>query len=158
MYKRTQLHYLITLGTAHLRKSSSAASDLEEHSTNLRAVRSFQMNSDRSLQFVVTRTFVGLLDAVAQTLRAGAGAGEATGDERELEREEDLVRENLMAGQLEVGEDDEDLSFGFLVKNELGVDVQIEAVAGFKVSFLVARFRSRDKLICTGSFFPTGKL
>lgn len=128
-------------------KKSESSRELDKHSNNLKVVRSFQVTSETSLQFVVTRTFMGLIDTVVKTLTIGDEAnekaeGELFEDKTEVEMEENLIMENLRAGQLVeedellIDEDEENLSFGFLVKNELGFDVQLESLFGFKVILL----------------------
>lgn len=131
-------------------KKSTSTSELDKHSNNLKVLRSFQITSETSLQFVVTRTFMGLIDTVIKTLTIGDDANETEGelydDKTEMEMEENLIMENLKAGQTETGtaeealadelqidEDDENLSFGFLIKNELGFDVKLESLFGFRV-------------------------
>lgn len=53
-------------GHKNLNKKA-ATSELEKHTNNLKVVRSFQIHSDTSLQFVFTKTFLSLLDTVNKT-------------------------------------------------------------------------------------------
>jgi len=70
---------------------SSAHSQLETYSNHLKVVRSFQIDSKLPLQFVVTRTFLSLLDRVTKALTLG----DKQVDIYELDEEEDILRENL---------------------------------------------------------------
>ena len=109
-------------------------SKLETYSNHLKVMKSFQINSSLPLQFVITRTFVSLLDRVTKAVTIN---GE-TPDIYELDEEEDILRENLRYLSTEdineFDNDDENFSpsFNFLVKNELGVDILFEAISGFK--------------------------
>lgn len=117
---------------------SSAHSQLETYSNHLKVVRSFQIDSKLPLQFVVTRTFLSLLDRVTKALTLG----DKQVDIYELDEEEDILRENLK-NQMNLVEESSEIdtnddssfnpSFNFLIKNELGVDIELETVAGFRV-------------------------
>jgi hypothetical protein len=117
----------------------------------LKPVKTFHMHSDDTLQFVFTKTFFEMLDTITKTLRIEDESSELSADREDydmLENEEDLLIEkyrDLMSKDKEPSaysdlEDevdaddkyDENPSFNFLVKNELGFDVSLEAVAGFK--------------------------
>ncbi len=143
---------MVTNGEESRGLAKKGLSEIEKHMNNLSVERSFQIHSEVSLQFVVTKTFVGLLDTVGRTLTlADEDAEEATEwseVKEDLEKEEDLIIEKLagerrkaaeeevVAEGLEDGEteEEENLSFNFLVKNELGVDVRLESLFGFMVS------------------------
>ena len=131
-------------------KKKEATSELEKHSNNLKVVRTFQMFSSTSLQFVITKTFLKLLDTVGKTFSLSSDESASEYDEKnDFEIEEALFIENLRnnqtekqlaAGQVKLVEQDEEdeeenFSFSFLIKNELGCDINLESVYGFKVSF-----------------------
>ena len=50
------------------RKTMKSQSQLETLSNKLKVMRSFQINSSLPLQFVVTRTFLSLLDRVVKAV------------------------------------------------------------------------------------------
>jgi hypothetical protein len=121
------------------RKTMKSQSQLETLSNKLKVMRSFQINSSLPLQFVVTRTFLSLLDRVVKAVTID----EEKLDIYDLEEEEDILRENLKNELIIMNEDhgessDDDSfnpSFNFLIKNELGVDIILKSVSGFKVCF-----------------------
>ena len=121
------------------RKTMKSQSQLETLSNKLKVMRSFQINSSLPLQFVVTRTFLSLLDRVVKAVTID----EEKLDIYDLEEEEDILRENLKNELIIMNEDhgessDDDSfnpSFNFLIKNELGVDIMLKSVSGFKVCF-----------------------
>jgi hypothetical protein len=121
------------------RKTMKSQSQLETLSNKLKVMRSFQINSSLPLQFVVTRTFLSLLDRVVKAVTID----EEKLDIYDLEEEEDILRENLKNELIIMNEDHGDSSdddsfnpsFNFLIKNELGVDIILKSVSGFKVCF-----------------------
>ena len=126
------------------RKTMKSQSQLETLSNKLKVMRSFQINSSLPLQFVVTRTFLSLLDRVVKAVTID----EEKLDIYDLEEEEDILRENLKNELIIMNEDhgessDDDSfnpSFNFLIKNELGVDIILKSVSGFKVCFFFFLF------------------
>ena len=112
------------------RKTMKSQSQLETLSNKLKVMRSFQINSSLPLQFVVTRTFLSLLDRVVKAVTID----EEKLDIYDLEEEEDILRENLKNELIIMNEDrgdssDDDSfnpSFNFLIKNELGVDIILQ--------------------------------
>jgi len=146
---------MVTNGEESRGLAKKGLSEIEKHMNNLSVERSFQIHSEVSLQFVVTKTFVGLLDTVGRTLTlADEDAEEATEwseVKEDLEREEDLIIEKVAgerrkAAEEEETEEEENLSFNFLVKNELGVDVRLESLFGFMVSLLFYGLKFCHKL------------
>lgn len=121
------------------RKTMKSQSQLETLSNKLKVMRSFQINSSLPLQFVITRTFLSLLDRVVKAVTID----EEKLDIYDLEEEEDILRENLKNELIIMNEDhgessDDDSfnpSFNFLIKNELGVEIILKSVSGFKVCF-----------------------
>ena len=143
----------------------------ENETTNLVPLRTFHMHSDTSLQIVVTRTFLSMLDTISKTLQASSGmksekssstidyermsslVGEDAIDEYSAyEQEEEMLfekfknrvhqkRSDLSPSHSEDGyeiksdeqHEDDNPSFNFLIRNELGVDVYLEAKHGFHV-------------------------
>lgn len=145
----------------------------ENETTNLVPLRTFHMHSDTSLQIVVTRTFLSMLDTISKTLQASSGAGmksekssstidyermsslvgeDAIDEYSAYEQEEEMLfekfknrvhqrRSDLSPSHSEDGyeikgdehHDDDNPSFNFLIRNELGVDVYLEAKHGFHV-------------------------
>lgn len=148
---------------SHRKKAKSGSS--EQPNTNLLPLRTFHMHSSRSLQLVVTRTLLGMLDTISKTLalNESVDATSQVDDEYETyEREEEMLLEKLKSRKLaahakdqedeverpstahlenlddknrEHDDDSENFSFNFLVKNQLGVDVQLDALQGFHVIF-----------------------
>ena len=126
------------------RKTMKSQSQIETLSNKLKVMRSFQINSSLPLQFVVTRTFLSLLDRVVKAVTID----EEKLDIYDLEEEEDILRENLKNELIIMNEDrgdssDDDSfnpSFNFLIKNELGVDIILKSVSGFKVCFFFFLF------------------
>ena len=114
------------------RKTMKSQSQLETLSNKLKVMRSFQINSSLPLQFVVTRTFLSLLDRVVKAVTID----EEKLDIYDLEEEEDILRENLKNELIIMNEDhgessDDDSfnpSFNFLIKNELGVDIMLKSL------------------------------
>ena len=117
-------------------RTMKSQSQLETYSNRLKVMRSFQINSSLPLQFVVTRTFLSLVDRVRKALTID----DDKLDIYELEEEEYILRENLkneLANTEESNNNNDDdtfnPSFNFLIKNQLGVDFEIESISGFKV-------------------------
>ena len=130
-------------------KNKEAISELEKHLNNLKVVRTFQMSSTSSLQFVVTKTFLNMLDTVGKTFSLSSDESVSEYDEKDdFELDEALIIENLrnkqtekqlvarQVEQVEPDEDDEEenFSFSFLIKNELGCEINLESLYGFKVN------------------------
>ena len=133
----------------------------EQQSTNIAPLRTFHMHSSRSLQLVVTRTLLNMLDTISKTLALSdssaqtIGSGGRVDDEYETyELEEEMLLEKFKtrrkdqdestshlndANNKEHDDDNENLSFNFLVKNQLGVDVHLESLQGFHVLFYILR-------------------
>jgi hypothetical protein len=117
-------------------RTMKSQSQLETYSNRLKVMRSFQINSSLPLQFVVTRTFLNLVDRVRKALTID----DDKLDIYELEEEEDILRENLKNEYMnneDTNNDDETFnpSFNFLIKNQLGVNFEIESISGFKVRY-----------------------
>jgi len=143
---------MVTLGDETRGSAKKGISEIEKHMNNIRVERSFQIHSDTSLQFVVTKTFLGLIDTVGRTLSlADEEADELTEwseVKEDLEMEEDLMIEKVAQERKNIGEiverledeeseEEENLSFNFLIKNELGLDVMLESLFGFMVSYFL---------------------
>ncbi len=128
---------------------------LTEHLTSIiKPVKTFHMHSDVTLQFIVTKTFLNMLDTITKTLRIEDDSSEPSlerDDYDMLENEEDQLieryrdrmgknpQDELASSDLEDLDEadaddkyDDNPSFNFLVKNELGFDVSLEALSGFK--------------------------
>jgi hypothetical protein len=159
-------------GSKVAKRKTKVKSDLNQHMSNLRPLRTFHMHSSTPLQLVITKTFLSMLDTISKTLqlnettKANARKGESSQYEA-FEIEEDmlmekyqnrLAKEKLKAVNNEGGEQtiegsspsedvvvvedgdeqtvsqqtDENPSFNFLIKNELGLDLELEALQGFK--------------------------
>jgi vacuolar protein sorting-associated protein 13A/C len=128
-----------------LKRKKSLSSEISDQTTNLKPIRTYHVHSPSSLQFVVTRTFLNLLDTIQKSFKV-YDQNEASQDDYEFyEQEEERLIEDLKTEMLpnldtsveEAGEDDEDYdeenqSFNFLIKNELGYDVSLEPMSGFK--------------------------
>ena len=124
------------------KKTNDAA--LSSHLNNLKAVRTFQIRSIIPLQFVITKTFLSMLDAVSRTFVLTNELETKNQQQIEYdayEQEEDLLLEKyrkqlsdkvVLMEDVDECEDDENPSFNFLIKNELGVDVNLAALTGFK--------------------------
>lgn len=138
-----------------------------QNSTNLFPLRTFHMHSSNSLQLVITRSFLSMLDAIQKTLKLGrsdhesntASAISSDTDYAMCEQEEETLLERLRNRMIQPVSDDlhqdeqitkledfsddntdsnseeidENPSFNFLLKNQLGVDVSLEALHGFHV-------------------------
>lgn len=109
------------------------------------------MHSSTPLQFVITKTFLGMLDTVSKTFIVTSNEEQANSDQVEeyetMELEEETLIEKFqskinkkMDDQSQVDEveevdneaNEENPSFNFLIKNELGFDVSLNALSGFK--------------------------
>lgn len=112
-------------------RTMKSQTQLETYSNRSKVMRSFNVTSSLPLQFVVTRTFLSLIDRVTKALTID----EDKPDMYEMEEEEDILRENLK-NELNISNEDEDEnfnpSFNFLIKNQLGVEFEIESISGFK--------------------------
>ncbi|RNA17062.1 vacuolar sorting-associated 13C isoform X2, partial [Brachionus plicatilis] len=111
------------------------------HFTNLKPIRTFQVNSTIPLQFVVTKTFLSMLDTLSRTFVLSSELIEKKSQQHleyfSFDQEEEYLLEKL-ENKLKTEENfDNDLnedspSFDFLIKNDLGFDVVLKAIKGFK--------------------------
>ncbi len=127
-------------------------SELNIHTSNLKPIRTFHVHSSSSLQFVITKTFLNLIETVGNSFQIKDEKISEKEQEYELfELEEECLIEKLnkTIGKVEnydsdfeelEKDDDEDegnaednTSFNFLIKNELGYEVSLESINGFKV-------------------------
>jgi hypothetical protein len=136
-------------------KRKNVSVQLTEHITSIiKPIKTFHMHSDETLQFVFTKTFLNMLDTITKTLRIEDDSSEPSLERDDydlLENEEDMLiekyrdnigknpQDELANSDLEEFEEadaddkyDDNPSFNFLVKNELGFEVSLEAVSGFK--------------------------
>jgi hypothetical protein len=146
-----------------LDRKKKVKSELNEHLNNLKPVRTFHMHSTKPLQIVVTRTFLSMLDTISKTLQVNSDSSneiqaKSSGGEYEIyELEEEMLLEKFKNRRMQESiqpeehqddnrslpvedfsdekneEHEENPSFNFLIKNELGVEVLLEAVNGFQV-------------------------
>jgi hypothetical protein len=128
-------------------------SEINIHTTNLKPIRTFHVHSSSSLQFVVTKNFLNLIETVGKSFQIKDEKSVDKQDELDLfELEEECLIEKLnktignkvdesdsdfeeIEREWDDGaeEDEENTSFNFLIKNELGYDVSLESISGFKV-------------------------
>jgi hypothetical protein len=153
-------------GSKVAKRKTKVKSDLNQHMSNLRPLRTFHMHSSTPLQLVITKTFLSMLDTISKTLQLNETTEASTARKGEssqyeaFEMEEDmlmekyqnrLAEEKLKALNNEGGDEtteevvvvvedggeqaaqqtDENPSFNFLIKNELGLDLELEALQGF---------------------------
>ena len=139
-----------------LRQKKKPKSELNIHTSNLKPIHTFHVHSSSSLQFVITKTFLNLIETVGKSFQI---KNEKIADKVEdydlFELEEECLIEKLNKTigkidnydsdneeneQVDNDDDDDDgnsqdsTSFNFLIKNELGYDVSLESISGFKVS------------------------
>ncbi|CAF0704730.1 unnamed protein product [Brachionus calyciflorus] len=129
-------------------RKKNVDTQLSSHLNNIRPVQTFQISSLIPLQFVITKTFLSMLDTVSKTFVLSNDLTEKNNPEQieydVYEQEEDNLMENfqnklrkevILMEDVENEEndrDEENLSFNFLIKNELGFDVNLTALDGFK--------------------------
>lgn len=133
------------------KSKKSISAEMNSHTNNLKAVRTFQMHSSSPLQFVVTKTFIGMLDTISKAFIVSSEDQKYQDNEEydTYELEEDILieqfrdrinKKNQIENKVILMDDeeneeelnDENPSFNFLIKNELGYDLQLEALSGFK--------------------------
>jgi hypothetical protein len=144
-------------------KKPVSTSNLAEYAMKTKPVQTFHLHSNDTLQFVITKTFLNMIDTISKTLKIESVDDElssndklASMDDYELyELEEDVLIErfrskyanersekSLNTKVAEYSEEDEydffdekdyeeNQSFNFLIKNELGYDIEIKAESGF---------------------------
>ena len=129
-------------------------------------IRSFNISSTDNLQFVVTRTFYNLIDTIVNNYTILNGDKKALAEEKynnasKLEennlkemivkdKNNDTDDENCKNVPESDSDDDDELnvdnpSFKILIKNELGFDVNLETISGFK--FLRMNLIAKNKNI-----------
>jgi hypothetical protein len=126
-----------------------ALNEVASNSKNF-PIRTFTISSSHNLQFVITRTFFNLIDTITNNFDIFYGEKNAFVEEgndewnliKMIENEKNLENE-LDEQQTNVQDSDSDeeddhvkatsASFKNLIKNELGFDVSLESVSGFKV-------------------------
>ncbi len=128
-------------------------SEINIHTSNLKPIRTFHVHSSSSLQFVVTKNFLDLIETVGKSFQIKDEKSVDKQDDLDLfELEEECLIEKLnktMGNKVDDSdsdfeeierewddggeEDEESTSFNFLIKNELGYDVSLESISGFKV-------------------------
>jgi hypothetical protein len=128
-------------------------SEINIHTSNLKPIRTFHVHSSSSLQFVVTKNFLDLIETVGKSFQIKDEKSVDKQDDLDLfELEEECLIEKLnktMGNKVDdsdsefeeierewddgAEEDEENTSFNFLIKNELGYDVSLESISGFKV-------------------------
>lgn len=122
----------------HLAK---AKKEKNHHFTNLKPVRTFQINSTLPLQFVVTKTFLSMLDTLSQTFVLSEELLDNKPQQHleyfSFDQEEEFLLEKLQnkldtEESFDSGLDEDSPSFDFLIKNELGFDVVLKSIKGFK--------------------------
>ena len=118
-------------------------------------IRTFSINSSNNFQFVITRTFFNLIDTITNNYVILNGEKneiiEENYDELKMEEnnlmkmlengdiygnEEDLTQADLNIEDSDSDEESDNAvspSFKTLIKNELGFDISLESISGFRV-------------------------
>ena len=91
------------------------------------------INTDSALQLVITRTFLNLINSIANVFTVKT-------DSKKLTKKSDSTSDDLKGKIASIDTDllrneseEEESLCSFLIKNELGVDIYLNAVNGFKV-------------------------
>lgn len=129
-------------------KRKNVSNQITEHLLGTtKPLKTFIMQSKVPLQLVVTKTFLNMLETVTKSLKIEDDTHTSVDkDDYEMyEIEEDMLiekfRNNLVKEEIlldsdmsDMSDDDyeENPSFNFLIKNELGFDVSLQAQLGFK--------------------------
>jgi hypothetical protein len=102
----------------------------------------FNINSDSSLQLVITRTFLSLITSIVKVFTGQQAEGNNLTNKQESTsfiKISDLDSSNKISNidtdLLKNESEEEDALCSFLIKNELGVDILLNAVNGLLVIF-----------------------
>ena len=126
---------------------------ISEHISSVKPVKTFYLRSQIPLQFVITKTFINMLNAITKTFKIeDESQTSLEKDDYEMfEVEEDILIEKFHSQfnkqddktlykaieDYDGAEEDDEVyaenpSFNILFKNELGLDVSLQAISGFK--------------------------
>lgn len=111
------------------------------HFANSNPVRTFQVDSTKPLQFVVTKTFLSMLDTFNRTFVLSNELLQEKSPQHleyfSFDPEEEIILEKLQNSRVseesvDTSLDEDSPSFDFLIKNDLGFDVVLKSIKGFR--------------------------
>ena len=111
------------------------------HFSNSKPIKTFQVNSSEPLQFVVTKTFLTMLDTFSRTFVLSNELLQEKSPQHleyfSFDPEEEMILEKLQNNivceeNVNTSLDEDSPSFDFLVKNDLGFDVVLKSIKGFR--------------------------